>query len=218
MSGSDYSGSSVEVSNMRAFKEEYGDESFCPVYGDYGTYAVAIRLDWLTPAIWESLAALENYPVYDDQVLSEVETEAEEEAWENWARSDFKRELEKRFGSEAEDNGHEELFDLDTPEPAMRALFSCGMERSNTYWENEQGNSAWVDLERVVSALTWIDVLTVFLAPRPVKYWDSSASWAQNGMGRWEDKPGNVWVYEPCPACASESIPCACQLVLPLQV
>jgi hypothetical protein len=101
MSGSDYSGSSVEVSNMRAFKEEYGDESFCPVYGDYGTYAVAIRLDWLTPAIWESLAALENYPVYDDQVLSEVETEAEEEAWENWARSDFKRELEKRFGSEA---------------------------------------------------------------------------------------------------------------------
>jgi hypothetical protein len=218
MSGSDYSGSSVEVSNMRAFKEEYGDESFCPVYGDYGTYAVAIRLDWLTPAIWESLTALENYPVYDDQCLQEVETEAEEEAWENWAKSDFKRELEKRFESEAEDAGYPEFFEQEIPEHALRVLFECGFERSNAEWIHEQGNSAWVDLERVTSVLVWSDVLAVFLAPRPVQYWDSGASWAQNNMNRWQDKLGNVWVYEPCPACASESIPCACQLVLPLQV
>lgn len=39
--------------------------------------------------------ALADYPVLDDSLHSELECEAQSEAWESWGRSEFKRELEK---------------------------------------------------------------------------------------------------------------------------
>src|SRR4051812_3681972 len=45
LSGSDYSGSSVEVSNCKTFLEQFGKlEGVHKVYGGHGTFAVAIRL------------------------------------------------------------------------------------------------------------------------------------------------------------------------------
>ena len=95
LSGSDYSGGSVTVSNHRLFIEEFGElEGVHNVYGGYGSYGVAIRLDvWQAGAdqsactwygadpesaacdvdegpcphqIREWLKSLENYPVYDE--------------------------------------------------------------------------------------------------------------------------------------------------------
>ena len=46
LSGSDYSGGSVTVSNHRLFIEEFGElDGVHNVYGGYGSYGVAIRLD-----------------------------------------------------------------------------------------------------------------------------------------------------------------------------
>jgi hypothetical protein len=102
MSGSDYSGNAVEVSNKKAFMEEYqNDESMViDVYGGHGTYAVAIRLDSITFDILDTLAGLEDYPLMDEETHSEVEYEAENEAWDNWVRSDFNRDLVKQLAAE----------------------------------------------------------------------------------------------------------------------
>jgi hypothetical protein len=85
LSGSDYcSSGSVEVSNHRVFLDQFKDSpNMYDVYGGYGTFAVAIRLDSITDEMVEVLNALEDYPVIDEEDLSEVECEAEEETWSN---------------------------------------------------------------------------------------------------------------------------------------
>jgi hypothetical protein len=55
--------------------------------------------------ITEALASLANYPILDEQEWSEVEEEWKQEAWSDWARDDYQRELCKRF------DDHEEHID-----------------------------------------------------------------------------------------------------------
>ena len=151
LSGSDYcSSGSVEVSNHRVFLERYGKRlGVYDVYGGYGTFAVAVRLDSITPEMLEDLNTLYNYPVLDEDALSEVELEAENEAWENCYRSEFIRELAKRFPDFAIENLSEDNTDK---------LFHELGDRTNTYWEHEQGNNAYIDVERIVKGATEQDI------------------------------------------------------------
>ena len=132
LGGSDYSGGSVTVSNHRLFIEEFGElEGVHNVYGGYSSYGVAIRADiWVAgedkdECTWhgadpdtarcnvedgpcphqlrEWLGQLEDYPVYDEDDLGQVEMEAQDEGWESWAESDFVREIEKRFPEDIDD-------------------------------------------------------------------------------------------------------------------
>lgn len=142
LSGSDYCNSGVvEVSNHRAFLEEFKDvEGVHEVWGGFGTYAVAIRLD-----VYESneeikgvVNALDDYPVLDQDDLSRLEDERSQEAWDDWARADALRLLQK---------SHEYLeeFDDDFDDDFYRAC-----DESGTYWAFESGNSIYIDFERVI--------------------------------------------------------------------
>jgi hypothetical protein len=153
MTGSDYCHSgSVEVSNHRVFLEQYGKlPNVYDVYGGYGTFAVAIRLDSITEEMREDFARLENYPLLDEDDHSEVERKAEDEAWEGSYRHDFIRDLTTKFPA------LEEQIDTMTAEQ-IDSLFRALMERTNTYWQNECGNSAYVDLDRVIAGATEQDI------------------------------------------------------------
>ena len=153
MTGSDYcSSGSVEVSNHRVFLERYKDvPNVYDVYGGYGTFAVGIRLDSITDDMLEDFRALADYPLLDEDDHSEVEREAEDEAWKSWARHDFIRELEKTFPD------LEEIIDQ-MPEDKLDALFYELMERANEYWIHESGNSAYIHLDRVVAKCTADDL------------------------------------------------------------
>jgi hypothetical protein len=153
LSGSDYcSSGSVEVSNHRVFLERYGKlPNMYDVYGGYGTFAVAIRLDSLTSEMIEDLNSLEEYCILDEDDHSEVENEAEEESWENCYRSDFTRALSKRFPA------HEDVIE-DASTEAIDTLFYKLMERTNTYWEHEAGSNAFVRIERVIEGATEQDI------------------------------------------------------------
>ena len=153
LSGSDYcSSGSVEVSNHRVFLERYKDSpNVYDVYGGYGTFAVAIRLDSVTPEMMEDFASLDDYPVLDEDDHSEVEIDAENEAWESFVRSDFVRELHKHFPA------FEDAIDNLSNDQTW-ALFSKLMDRTNTYWEHEAGNTAYMDLDRLVGGATEQDI------------------------------------------------------------
>jgi hypothetical protein len=98
LSGSDYSGCSVHRSNYRVFLKEFGEiEGVHDVYGGHGTFAVAIRLDVENPDLWETLDALSDYPAIDEEDISFLEFEEQQEAWGSWVESDYRRELENRF-------------------------------------------------------------------------------------------------------------------------
>ena len=146
------SSGSVEVSNHRVFLELYGKlPNVYAVYGGYGTFAVAIRLDSITPEMIEALNSLKDYPVLDEDDYSEVEMEAENDAWESWGRSDFRTELDKRFP-----DLNEIIFEWGAE--TIDTLYCKLMERTNTYWEHETGNNAFVRMERVIEGATEQDI------------------------------------------------------------
>lgn len=157
MEGGDYSGCYVEKANHAAFLEEYGEyDGVYDVYGGHGSFGVAISLAWLTdPAneevaerILETLNALESYPLIDEDVLSEMEQEGIDEAWENWARMDYAGDLQNKFGIDFEDTDQ------------LRSVLETVADRINEYWEDD-GGSMYIRIERIVEATTLADLKDV---------------------------------------------------------
>lgn len=149
LAGSDYAGEALTRSNHAVFIEEYGTvDGVLDVYGDYSTYGVLIRREVYdsNESIRETLARLDSYPVLDEDHMSQVETDAENDAWESWACADFKRELAKRF-PESEDV----IDDMDSG--TLRELLETTSDGAGIYWENETGNSAYIDLEKIAAAV-----------------------------------------------------------------
>jgi hypothetical protein len=153
LSGSDYSGTLVERSNRDCWREDFAsgeDQWWVEVSGGYGTFAIVVRLDSLPDDAIEFLEKLSTYPLADEDAHSRLEMDAQNEAWDNWAAQDFVRALEKKFDCEI-DGAAEDLF----------TVFCELMESTNTYWENEQGDSMYVDMGRIVKGATEADVITL---------------------------------------------------------
>ena len=136
---SDYAGSTVERSNRDVFLEEFGDlRGVKEVYGGYGTRGVVIRRALLrNEEVADVLEALESYPVIDEDHLSQLEMEIETEDWEDWGRSDLKRELDKLEIEYAEDD---HVFDVQA-----RQI----MEEQSIYWEAESPIGGYIDIDGI---------------------------------------------------------------------
>lgn len=145
--GSDYSGGTVKASNFRVFEREFeagADSWWCAVTGRHGTFAVVLDMTKAPRAALEFFAALEDYPCADESDLSELEAEREDEAWENWARSDFRREIEKRFELELSDG---------LPDERLYEIFHEACEASGQYWEHTS-EGPYIDMRRVVTKVS----------------------------------------------------------------
>lgn len=148
--GSDYSGSLVERANFNVLEKaaaavSYPDDVpgfYVTLYGGHGTYGIAFHTERTPESIREMLVKLEDYPLVDEDEHSQLEMEAQDEAWENWARADYAGLLEAKFHGEADDVDAEAMFEH----------FRAAQDKANEYWINESGGSMWIDLKRVVEA------------------------------------------------------------------
>lgn len=96
-SGSDYSGSTVDQSNYRTLADDaHVMRRSVLVEGGYSTFGIAF-IGAPTRRIREICGALDAYPLLDESDHSELETEIEEREWQEWGRSDFKREIADAF-------------------------------------------------------------------------------------------------------------------------
>jgi len=154
LSGSDYSGSLVEQSNWMCFLEEFGqcDGVKC-VVGGHGTFAVAITVEAYkgNKNIQEALNSLADYPVADEDHYSHMQMEKTEEAWEDWAFSDYESALEKAFDLD------EQGMELNWSGQDAFEVFTEVAESVNEYWE-EENQSMWIDVETVAEATTLNDL------------------------------------------------------------
>jgi hypothetical protein len=169
-SWSDYSGSLVDKANHKTLTDSFDAASFedgidyIDYHGGHGTRALAVRLSsldaddpdgWLE-SIVDTLEGLEDYPLADESLHSEMEMESQNEAWESWAKSDFERALLKTLQAhfEAQDNFREWLEYCDVSDFATDAQvsewFYTLADTSNTYWVNEQGEDMTIDVEDVL--------------------------------------------------------------------
>ena len=158
-SGSDYSGSTCERSNYLCFIESYGAEDWVfSAYGGYDTYAACVGLTGLltcaddtADAILDALEGLEDYPVLDEEALSQLESDLSDESWNNCYARDFERAIEKKFEGCAD-------FDF-SDGSALREVFEDLREKCNVYWYNEgSGHDMTVDLDAVVEDIDLDDL------------------------------------------------------------
>lgn len=138
---SDYSGSTVERSNLRVFCEEFAKGEgrwWFHVVGAHGTSGVVVRTLAYRNAreVREFFDALEDYPLASDEDHSELEYEIQSECWESSGLSDFRRYLGQEY---PEDDSR---FDV-IPDDVLSSVW---------YEVLSQGNGGEVECEDAVSA------------------------------------------------------------------
>lgn len=94
-----------------------------------------------TPDNRELCGGLDDYPCFDDSLISEIEMEWEQEAWESWIKSDLIRTLPEDRQDAAEAMPDNKLFEA----------YRAAMEEENEYPEPEY-NGVHVRVERIAGA------------------------------------------------------------------
>lgn len=150
--GSDYSGTLVEISNAITLKEKF--PWLIEVYGGYGTRGVAYlgKRENQSPGLIEAIDDLTGYPIFDDDHHSHLEMEKTDEAWTEDGRRDFKRALVKYFDAQYEPDEH----DLDdVPDEQIDQLWYdcteclCGGEDHL----NESGDQIYFPISDVIKKI-----------------------------------------------------------------
>jgi hypothetical protein len=147
LSFGDYDNScAVERSNVRTFEQQFSSSKgidWVKITGAYGWECIAIKLLSTNEEIIECLADLSDYPAMDDEDVSSMEMEIENEAWDNWIERDFKDKVVK----------HYDAWDSDADSNTLRELFSQLKEKTNTYGQVESGGNYYIDLDRLIAGL-----------------------------------------------------------------
>lgn len=164
LSGGDYTNScAVEYANFLEWQELFVDSlsiDWWTVSGGYGSYGIAIRVDTDNSVILEMIASLSDYPVINDQRISEIEMQWQDEAWERDIASDFMIAINAAFD-----------IDLDTrgiyQDNRVIDLFHECMERGNEYWIMDQHGSAYMDVDKLVQYVGYSDLAPFLLDHDP---------------------------------------------------
>lgn len=150
LSFGDYDNScAVERSNVRVFEEMYADckgKDWIKITGHYGWECIAVRLSSENTEIIETLKYLENYPCLDDQDVSLMEMEMENESWDNWIKDDLIKELKKL------DPNNENIYNEDiTDENKLMEYYNELKKRANEYFIVESGGNGYIDVEKLAN-------------------------------------------------------------------
>ena len=108
------------------------------------------------------LSGLEDYPCLDENVLSELERQDEQEAWESAYKCDFMKKLEEQLeGEEMVDNIREIIEnDWEGKEGVLLEVFELLKEETNTYWEHEC-EGPYISLDRLFDVELEVLVSTI---------------------------------------------------------
>jgi hypothetical protein len=91
----DYSGDSCNRSNQRSLLRDF-PRSVTMITGGFGYSALVVSLRSVNEGLFDALSGLADYPLYDEEDHSALEMECADEAWEQFAKSDLRRDLENR--------------------------------------------------------------------------------------------------------------------------
>lgn len=120
--------------------------------GGWGSVQAWLRAD--AEGADEIMAAMADYPVLDDQMLSEVEMEWEKEAWDAWLKSELLKTLRYDYFDEAdedEDKSLEERAEEQMTDAKLFEAYRAAMDECNVYPTPEL-DGVHVPVERIAGA------------------------------------------------------------------
>lgn len=166
LSYGDYDNScAVERSNYRVFLEEHKDSEFIKeVIGDYNSACVAVSLDCTDSEINEKLMRLFDYPCLNDEDVSMLELDMEQEYMDNFIEWDLRRLLKERY----EDYNDHEVLDKDK----FIELWHELKEKNRVEFRVESGGNGYIDTKRLFEGADFTDIIKIELY-----YQNESAEW-----------------------------------------
>lgn len=137
----------IDESNFQCFLDGLGDESESVEvhrFGHWGPgwYEIIIidpKAEDIVAKAEEMKAALEDYPVLDEEDLSKREQEDEEESWGSWGREDFTKALKRRV-EECWDEATEHGFTYDDIDDGFDLLTDNDID---DFWVGTADNAGW---------------------------------------------------------------------------
>lgn len=161
-----YDAPAIYAANQTYWEEEYGEH---PSYVDVdGAPGIDPRYVLSDDAINDDLRSLQSYPCLDEDKWGEIERKRQDEAWENWAESEWRRAVESALVAAIEANlsPDDDITDpetvadavLDGKDEQLRELFDACAEQANEYWHEESDGSQYINLESVAGALDLADL------------------------------------------------------------
>ena len=169
----DYGGSTYQLSNAEALLQEFGGSPACrELVGAYGSYGLALDPRYVSEELLEALEALESYPVWDEEHLSEVEERLKVEAFNYWVEQELRAIVEDtcsealQLGGVREPEEAEEIAEKIAEETTEDQLWDLLREADSdgSLWEPEH-NQMYCRLDRIDSAL----IVSAFLSEEVVK-------------------------------------------------
>lgn len=116
------------------------------------------------PKLIEATKKLENYPCYDDMLVSELEMEWENEAWNNWLKSDLIETLPKKLFKLVSSTVKDEQKEDNIYWQAYRQA----MEDNNEY-PIPQSDHVYINVERISSA--FCEAIKKHFREKNMTYW-----------------------------------------------
>lgn len=167
LSGGDYASScAVEYSNYLEWIELFADTlsvDWWTVSGGYGSYGIAIRVDTENSEILEMIGSLSDYCVINEDRLSQVEMEWQDDTYRRDTADEFVQSINALFEIELDLD-----IDCNADDDRVFELFRACADRANEYWEVEQHGSAYIRVEKLVDTVEYADLVPFLDTTIPV--------------------------------------------------
>jgi hypothetical protein len=163
----------IDESNFKCFLDGLGGEGESVEvhrFGHWGPgwYEIIIidpKAEDIVAKAEEMEASLEDYPVLDEQDLSERESKAEQESWDSWARRDFSSDLKRKVESDwngTSEHGYQpkeidDGFDLLTEENIDRLWYN-GADKADWVCQHDSGGASF-NIEGVLKRINIDEVV-----------------------------------------------------------
>ena len=164
-----YDAPSHYAANQQYWEETYGEHpSYVEVDGMPGIDPRFVSHEQDDCGILSDLRSLESYPLLDEDLAGEIELKRQDDAWESWGESDWKREVLSRLADAIADNldADDDTTDPETvadsllegKDSELAELFRACCDQTNTYWDEESDGSQWIRLEDAAKAIDLADL------------------------------------------------------------
>lgn len=166
---SDYSDTGlIGKANFKHFQDHYSEPEILTASYGWDGESIVVDLRFASEDLIESIVALEDYPLANDQLHSELEMQEQGAAWEDTYSKEWFKILVNRLELYAPDNVEmywaEELVEATVSAEVAFDLFERCREAANEYWEVEDLSSgAYIHMDRIVAQLTGEDLVSLGL-------------------------------------------------------
>ena len=158
----------IGKANFKHFEDRYSEPEILTASYGWDGKSIVVDLRFASNDLIESIVELEDYPLADDELYSQLEMEEQDAAWEDTYLREWLKiltgKLEPYAADDAEMYWAEELVEATVSADAAFELFEQCRETANEYWIVEDlSNGAYINIARIAAQLNGQDLVSLGL-------------------------------------------------------